>query len=175
MAPPDELLYLCIHGVRHRFERLCLMLDLALAFRRLPDAANAPSWGNAVFDNIFELGWMMAARLDPELRAPQAMRISASDRSRMEKLADQLWQELMLAQPATLDWEAQHRFYLEVESPGWNRLHRRWKHRRILLTRLIDDDFDFAGRFHLHRNWQVRLLRPVRLLMKSLRPAPKMM
>ena len=175
MAPPDELLYLCIHGVRHRFERLCLMLDLALAFRRLPDAANAPSWGNAVFDHIFELGWIMAARLDPELRAPQAMRISASDRSRMEKLADQLWQELMLAQPATLDWEAQHRFYLEVESPGWNRLHRRWKHRRILLTRLIDDDFDFAGRFHLHRNWQVRLLRPVRLLMKSLRPAPKMM
>jgi hypothetical protein len=175
MAPPDELLYLCIHGVRHRFERLCLVLDLALAFRQLPDAANAPSWGSDVFGNIFALGWMMAARLDPELPIPQAVRISAGDRSRLEKLAGQLWQELMQAQPATLDWEAQHRFYLEVESPGWNRARRRWKHRRILLTRLIDDDFDFAGRFHLYRNWQVRLLRPVRLLMKSLRPAPKMM
>jgi hypothetical protein len=174
LAPPDELLYLCLHGVRHRFERLCLMLDLALAFRRLPLAVNTPLRGRAVFNNMFALGWMMAARLDPELPAPQAMRISAGERSRLEKLAGQLWKELMLAQHATLDWEAQHRFYLELESPGWDRLRRRWKHRRILLTRLIDDDFDFAGRFHLHRNWQVRLLRPVRLLMKSLRPAPKM-
>ena len=175
MAPPDELLYLCLHGVRHRFERLCLMLDLALAFRRLPLAADAPSWGGAVFDNVFALGWMMAARLDPELPAPAAMRIPAGDRSRLEKLSDQLWQELMHAQPPLLDWKAQHRFYLEVESPGWDRMRRRWKHRQILFTRLIDDDFDFAGRFHLHRDWQVRLLRPVRLLVKSVRPAPKMM
>jgi Uncharacterised nucleotidyltransferase len=175
LAPRDELLYLCLHGVRHRFERICLMLDLALAFRRLQLAADTPAWEGAGFDNIFALGWMMAARLDAELPAAQTMRISASDRNRLEKLADELWQELMQAQPPTLDWAAQHRFYLEVESPGWDRFRRRWKHRRILLTRLIDDDFVFAGRFHLHRNWQVRLLRPVRLLMKSLRPAPKMM
>jgi Uncharacterised nucleotidyltransferase len=173
MAPADELLYLCLHGVRHRFERLCLMLDLALAFRRLPVAGSAPSWGGRVFNNIFVLGWLMAAHLDPELPAPPAMRVSASDRRRLERLAGQLWGELMLAQPPTLDWQAQHRFYLEVESPGWDRLRRRWIHRRILFTRLIDDDFAFAGRFHLYRNWQVRLLRPVRLLMKSLRPAPK--
>lgn len=175
MAPPDELLYLCLHGVRHRFERLCLMLDLALAFRRLPLASSAPLWGSTVFDNMFALGWAMAARLDPALPAPQTMRISAGERSRLEQLADQLWRELMLEQPPVLDWKAQHRFYLEVESPGWDRLRRRWKHRRILLTRLIDDDFDFASRFHLHRNWQVRLLRPFRLLMKSMRTAPKTM
>jgi hypothetical protein len=175
LAPLDELLYLCLHGVRHRFERLCLMLDLALAFRRLPPGTESPAWGRTVFDNIFALGWMMAARLDPELPVPQAMRVSRRDRSHLEELADRLWQELMLAQPPTLDWKAQHRFFLEVETPGWDRFRRRWKHRRILLTRLIDDDFVFAGRFHLHRNWQVRLLRPVRLLMKSLRPATKML
>ena len=38
---------------------------------------------------------------------------------------------------------------------------------RILLTRLIDEDFVFARRFNLNRNWQVRLLRPIRLLVKS--------
>ncbi len=83
--------------------------------------------------------------------------------------ADRLWQELLLAPPKTLDWAAQHRFYLELENPGRSRFLRRWRHRRILLTRLIDDDFVFAGRFNLHRNWQVRLLRPIRLLMKRLR------
>ena len=77
----------------------------------------------------------------------------------------------MLAQPPVLDWVAQHRFYLEVENPGWNRLRRRIRHQQILFTRLIDDDFIFAGRFRLHRDWQVRILRPVRLLLKTLLPS----
>jgi hypothetical protein len=175
LSPPDELMYLCLHAVRHRFERVCLILDLALAFRRIPLAApSVREWSSPVFDNIFALGWMMASRLDPDLPPAPAMRLTPGNRSRLEKLADRLWQELMLAKPPTLDWVAQHRFYLELENPGWNRLRRRMRHQRILATRLIEDDFRFAGRFHLHRNWQVRLLRPVRLLIKTLRPAPKM-
>jgi len=184
LASADELLYLCLHAVRHRFERLSLMLDLALAFRRLPDpAASHREWESPVFDNILALGRMMAVRLDPEIDpqiksnegpeipgAPIAQ-ISESERNRLQRLAGLLWDELMLAPPPALDWAAQHRFYLELESPGWNRMRRRWRHQRILLTRLIDDDFEFAGRFRLHRNWQVRLLRPVRLLMKTLRAA----
>jgi len=176
LSPSDELMYLCLHGVRHRFERICLILDLALAFRRTPlSALGAGEWGNPVFDNVFTLGWMMAAHLDPELPPAPATRLTATDHSRLEKLAGRLWQELMLAPPPTLDWVAQHRFYLELENPGWNRLRRRMRHQRILATRLIEDDFVFAGRLHLHRNWQVRLLRPVRLLIKTLRPAPRIL
>jgi hypothetical protein len=173
--PSDEMLYLCLHAVRHRFERLSLMLDLALAFRRLALAAIRPEWGDSVFDNIFALGWMMAVRLDPGTPAPQAMRCSSRERKRLGHLADRLWQELMEAQPPTLDWTAQHRFYLEIETPGWARFARRWRHQRILATRLIDDDFVFANRFNLHRNWQVWLLRPIRLLLKTLRPSPRML
>jgi hypothetical protein len=74
-----------------------------------------------------------------------------------------------MLQPAeTLDWAAQHRFYLQLETPGRGRILRRWRHSMILLTRLIEADFVFASRFNLTRNWQVRLLRPIRLLMKSL-------
>jgi hypothetical protein len=176
-APSDELLYLCLHAVRHRFERLCLILDLGLAFRRLPlPSTAAAEWSSPVFGNIFALGWIMATclnpkiypKIDPEIPFPQAMRVSPADLSRLERLGRRLWQELLLAPQKTLDWAAQHRFFLEVETPGWNRLRRRWRHRRILLTRLIDDDFVFAGRFNLHRIWQVRLLRPIRLLMKKL-------
>jgi hypothetical protein len=175
-APADELLYLCLHAVRHRFERLCLILDLDLAFRRLLlGSGSIAEWGSSVFDNMFALGWMMAAHLDPELPVLQAMRLSTTDRGRLEQLAEELWQELMAAPPKTLDWATQHRFYLEVENPGWNRVRRRLRHQRILLTRLMHDDFVFAERFNLHRNWQVRLLRPVRLLIKTLKPSPRML
>jgi hypothetical protein len=162
--------------VRHRFERLCLLLDLDLAFRRMAlKPGNVAEWVSSVFDNTFALGWMMAAHLDPDLPAPEAMRLSAADSSRLERLAERLWRELMAAPPKTLDWAAQHRFYLEVETPGWDRFRRRLRHQRILLTRLMHDDFVFAGRFNLHRNWQVRLLRPIRLLIKTVRPSPRML
>jgi hypothetical protein len=174
-APSDELLYLCLHSVRHRFERLSLILDLALAFRRLTPASAVPEWSEPVFDNIVALGWMMAVRLDSGTPTPKTMRVSPRDRKRLERLADRLWQELMRAQPPTLDWATQHRFYLEIETPGWDRFARRWRHQRILATRLIDDDFVFAQRFNLHRSWQVWLLRPVRLLLKTLRPSPRML
>jgi Uncharacterised nucleotidyltransferase len=166
LAPTDELVYLCLHGVRHRFERLCLILDLVFAFRILPVAsAEAPERHDPEFDNVLALGWMMATRLDPQ--TPGAVFVSPADLPRLEKLADQLWNERMLGPAEILDWAAQHHFYLELETPGWRRLLRRWRHLRILLTRLIDDDFDFAKRFNLHRNWQVRLLRPIRLLIKN--------
>lgn len=168
LAPADELLYLCLHGVRHRFERLCLILDLDLAFRRLQiGSTSPPKWGSPEFENIFALGWMMAAHLDPEVPMPEAMHLSPADRGRLEHLADRLWQELMAAQPKTLNWATQHQFYVELETPGWRRFQRRWRHAQILLTRLIEEDFVFARRFNLNRNWQVRLLRPIRLLVKN--------
>ncbi len=180
LAPADELLYLCLHAVRHRFERLSLMLDLALAFRCLP-AADDPERRSPVFSNILALGQMMAVLLDPQIgpepdsaRGPeilsgQTTHVSPRERDRLQQLSHRLCDELMLAPPPALDWAAQHSFYLEMEPPGWSRARRRWRHGQILLTRLIDDDFVFAGRLHLHRKWQVRLLRPIRLLAKTFR------
>jgi Uncharacterised nucleotidyltransferase len=171
LGADDELLFLCLHAVRHRFERLYLIFELALAFRKL--AAGSPVATEPFapeFDNVLLLGWMMAAQLSPQIPEPQAARVRPHNRKRLQKLADQLWEERMLEPAQMLDWKAQHSFYLEVEDPGWNRLKRRARHARILMTRLIDADFAFARRFHLHRHWQVRLLRPVRLVIKAFRP-----
>jgi len=174
LAPCDELHYLCLHAARHRFDRLCLLLDLAFAFRRLPlPSGGAPGWNDPVFDNMVALASIMAARLDPQFPEPQDLRLRPRDRRRLEQLADRLWNERLLAPAQALDWRSQHRFFLEVENPGWRRALRRWRHLRILLTRLIDADFAFARRFHLRRKWQVRLLRPFRLLMKALRLSPE--
>lgn len=166
LAPADELMYLCLHGVRHRFDRLCLVLDLVFAFRILSvGSGGAAERHDASFENVLALGWMLANRLDPQI--PEAGLMRRGDFVRLEKLADQLWQERMVEPAKTLDWAAQHQFYLEIETPGWRRFLRRGRHLRILLTRLIDEDFTFARRFNLSRNWQVRLLRPIRLLVKS--------
>ena len=170
LAPADELLYLCLHAVRHRFDRLSLILDLTLAFRGLAnELAGLPELPMPGFENVLALGWMMAARLDLKIQEPGWIHLG--DHRRLEELADRLWQEHMVEQSKTLDWAAQHRFYLELEPPGWRRILRRWRHIRILLTRVIDADIAFAERFHLHRSWQVRLLRPIRLLTKP-RPGP---
>ena len=44
---------------------------------------------------------------------------------------------------------------------------RRMRHWRILATRVIGPDYAFAERFGLRRKWQVRLLRPLRLMLRK--------
>lgn len=166
LAPADELVYLCLHAVRHRFDRLCLLVDLGLAFRSLPLPQPTQSMP-AVLRNTLALGWLMAAKLDPDLPAIDPALAAPTEWSRLGGLADQLWQEHLSAPAEKLDWSAQHRFLLEVESPGRHRLIRRWRLLRILATRVIDADLEFAARFHLHRRWQAYLLRPIRLLAKK--------
>jgi hypothetical protein len=71
----------------------------------------------------------------------------------------------MLTQTAEpLDWHGAHAFFLQLELPGWPRFRRRIQHLRILAGRVIEPDYDFAARFGLRRTWQVRMLRPLRLL-----------
>jgi hypothetical protein len=56
-----------------------------------------------------------------------------------------------------------------MELPGWARLSRRVRHLRILLGRVIEPDYAFAAGLGFHRTWQVRLLRPLRLLSRLTR------
>jgi len=170
LAPSDELLFLCLHGTRHRFERLSHILDLAFAFRNLPVPPR--SLRTPKSENILALSLMMANRLDPSLEIPDDICDRLEDRRSLDRLAGQLWREKMLHPAPILDWRMKHNFYLAVETRGWNRFLRHFRHLRILLTRLIDDDFAFAERFNLRRTWQAWLLRPIRLLLGALAASP---
>jgi hypothetical protein len=164
LAPSDELDYLCLHGVRHRFERLSHILDLRLAFRQLPAPPISPSHlSGSELGNIVAFGAMLASRLDPGIQVERACAVPGRH---LQSIADEIWEERMSQQAAPLDWQAQHRFYSQLENPGPLRAVRRARHLRILLTRLIDSDFVFAEQFNLRRNWQVWLLRPIRLLLQ---------
>ncbi|MDP9037908.1 MAG: nucleotidyltransferase family protein [Acidobacteriota bacterium] len=164
LAPDDELLFLCLHGVRHRFERLSLLLDLSLAFQRLGAREPIGSSGEvAERGSLLTIGWRMAALLDPDRVPPLPELVSREHRLQLEQVASRLWHDLLVVPAETLDWRAAHAFYLEIEEPR-RRMRRRVNHLRILLARTIEPDYRFAARWGLHRAWQVRLLRPLRLL-----------
>jgi hypothetical protein len=165
-APEDELLFLCLHGVRHRFEHLSLILDLQLAFEKLPALTEhwQPRSETRGLDNLLTLGLAMARHLQPELSVNLELRTSAPQTRHLENLADRLWSRLLSSPSERLDWNSLHSFYLEIEAPGRDRMYRRLRHLRILVGRTIEPDYRFAANFGLGRSWQVRLLRPVRLL-----------
>jgi Uncharacterised nucleotidyltransferase len=172
LAPEDELLFLCLHGARHRYERLSLIVDLKLAFEKLPETAAGwkPRAEVARLDNLMALGLAMVRRLQPGIGVTVRVCVSSRQAEQIERVADRLWQRLLTEPCDPLDWSAAHSFYIEIEAPGWPRLHRRFRHLQILMGRLIESDYAFAARFGLHRGWQVRMLRPVRLLSESMRP-----
>ncbi|MGB9144244.1 MAG: nucleotidyltransferase family protein, partial [Acidobacteriaceae bacterium] len=168
LAPADEFLFVCLHGVRHRFGQLRLILDLVLAFRAWPESASLPLHGPAA-DRLVAIAARMAARLDPRVAIPDPPSLHIRDREALDALADRLWQERLGAPAPALDWRAKHLFYLAVETRPWSRSLARFRQWRILLTRLIEPDFSFAAQFHLRRSWQAWLLRPLRLLLKAAR------
>lgn len=171
LAPADELLFLCLHGVRHRFERLSHVLDLVLAFRQWPQQAGH-SYRDPAADQLLAIGARIAARLDPRVSVLDPPSLGARDRNTLDAVAHGLWQERMDGTAPALDWRAKHQFYLALEGSPRRRMRARLRHLRMLLTRLIEPDFAFAAQFNLRRTWQVWLLRPVRLLFKTGRGSP---
>ena len=167
LCPSDELLFLCLHGARHHFERLSHVLDLVRAWEHLPVPATAGRGRASQIDNVLALSAMMAVRMDPSLAIPGEVFERVRKRKVLEGLAEQIWEEKMAGPAPVVDWRRKHDFLLKIEPPGWERFASRLRHLRILLTRVIDDDFAFAARFRLHRGWQVWMLRPIRLVLKS--------
>jgi hypothetical protein len=166
LAPEDELLFLCLHAARHRYDRLSLILDLQLAFQKLP--ATAADWRPrpevARLDTLLVLGLAMARRLQPDHAAIFDVPGTRLPSKHLEGLADRLWRRLLTQPNEPLDWRTVHSFFLEIEPAGWPRLRRRCSHLRILATRVIEPDYAFAARFGMHRAWQARMLRPLRLI-----------
>lgn len=178
-APSDELLYLCLHGVKHRFERLSLVLDIARALNCL-----TPEIDPAVYERgpaaklrpLIVLGRAIAMRLDPHCNPALQLRESPKTAEHMENLAGRRWNVLLQGPYIPLNWLNQHGFYLETESTMRGRLLRLAGDLSILTTRTIQPDIDFAARFGIEMPFMVWILRQFRLLSKfcGLRFATKM-
>jgi Uncharacterised nucleotidyltransferase len=176
LAPADELLFLCVHAVRHCFERLSLLLDLNLAFRQLPQE-DMSNYGrrSSELKNALALCWIMATRLEDLPPLPASSAAWLASHPHLEKIAGREWQRSMLRPASSINWLAADLFYVRMNTYGRSRFPNHLRCARILLDHLTgryvlaSQDFDFAARFNLYRNWQVRMLRPVRLLLKMAR------
>jgi hypothetical protein len=169
LAPEDELLYLCLHAARHRYERLSFVLDLRLAFGKLAQNDWQPRADVAELNGLLVLGLAMARRLQPDLRRGWNAGVSDKEWQHLEKVANTLWLRLLAEPFERRDWRAAHTFYMELEPTAWRRAQRRLRHARILWVRTINRDREFAARFGLRRAWQVRMLRPLRLITERMR------
>ena len=162
LAPEDELHYLCLHAVRHRFERLSILFDLCLAFEKLP-ISDLGSWATVgERGRLLCLGLTMARRLQPDL-CTELKGFPVEVELHMSRVAASLWARLMTGASEVLDWQTLHDFYVEIELPR-RRLLRRLRHVGIAAGRLIPPDVEFAARLGFSHRWQAHLLRPVRLL-----------
>jgi hypothetical protein len=176
LAPADELRYLCLHGARHRFDRLSRILDIALMLRRpnsLPCSSELhlrPPELEHLWP-VIDLGCALAARLQPDCISSLWSANEASPHTLA--LAAQLWEELLDGPGARMDWAAQHRFYVQMEPLRSQRLFRRLRHLRILASRITEDDVRFAGRFAISRRWMVWAMRPLRLVLRDRLRTPR--
>jgi len=166
MAAEDELLFLCLHGVRHRFERLSYIVDISLAAQYFaeevgPELHLRPEVKELATHAL--LGRAMVQRLNPAL--PPIFRVASTIKQQvdMELLANELWEELLTNAASKPEGWSVLRFYLRMEIRPLHKATKQIVHLWILATRVIESDFAFAASLGFKRSWQARLLRPLRI------------
>jgi hypothetical protein len=164
--PSDELLFLCLHGVRHRFECLCHVLDIALALKRLTPEIDPKVYERGLAARLLPLivlGRAMAMRLNPHGDPGPEIPVRASTAEHLGKLADRLWTEKLERPAPLINGLTEQIFYLEIETTTRDRLMRLAGAIIILATRLTRADFDFAGQFGVRQAGLIWVLRQFRL------------
>jgi|GEM_PF-6625563 len=179
LGPPDELLFLCLHGTRHCFEHLGYILDIALFLDHLAATSPSPS-------SIPELALrsetgpllgvvVLGCELAQHLRAgrPLPFRIPTTPRrAALEKIAGQLWHQLLTQSPTPQRWTTIRRFYRHTELTRYRYFLRLLRDARDAATLLIEADYEFAARFGVHsdRTWLIYILRYFRLALRRTSP-----
>jgi hypothetical protein len=166
MATEDELLYLCLHGVRHLFERLSYIVDIALAAQYFAEEVGPELYLRPqvkYLATIAQLGRAMAQRFNPAVPPVFLVASTVKQQKSMELLADELWEKLLGHAVAESGGWSVLRFYLRMEIRPFHKAAKQISHLWILTTRMTDSDFAFAASLGFERSWQARLLRPLRI------------
>lgn len=171
LGAEDELLFLCLHGVRHRFDSLSLIIDLSLAIDAMPNQASSqfhlrPEVSDLT--SLLLLGCALAQQFNPASITPFHGVGSKKQQEAMQQLANELWGKLLTQPAQNTNWWPWHHFYLRLEVRPFHKAVRRILHMRVLAIRVIEEDFAFAAKWGFKRTWQAWLLRPVRLLIQRM-------
>jgi len=168
MTAQDELLFLYLHGVRHQFERLSHIVDISLAAQYWaekvgPELHFRPEANELT--TLALLGRAMVQRFNPAV--PPVFRIASTVKQQksMELLADELWEKLLAHSASKSRGWFVLRLYLRMEVRPLHKVSRQIVHLWIMTKRITESDIAFAASLGLERNWQARLLRPLRIFL----------
>lgn len=158
----DLLLYLCLHGLKHRFSRLIWVLDISQAIKaldpeeaeRLLDEASAQSLRNVVL-----AGCLIASRTFSS-NLPAAVDAALLTQVELVRKAVDVQNEILatVADPVRSALDATD--YLSLADGRGNR----WK-QRVRAFRPTQQDYEWVGRHHVPPRC-APLVRPFRLLFK---------
>jgi hypothetical protein len=171
LSADDDFLFLALHGVRHEFDHLTLVLDLALAAKTF-ESKQPPSFRPevATLGGQLLLGYTMARRLLPEVCPLLVLPGADIQGSSIEALAAQLESRIFTGDVAPLHWKERNRFHREMELYSLDRLKRVCLQLQMRLKEIFGvshRDRQFAAKLGLTHPWQHLLVRPLRVLLKA--------
>jgi hypothetical protein len=172
LSAEDDFLFLALHGVRHEFDSMTLVLDMALAANALPSkmSLNFRPEVEALLGQLL-LGYTLARRLLPEICPTLELSVAGSQRPAIESLADQLEIRILTGKVAPLHWRKRNRFHRMLELSTRDKLNRLRIQLQIRSKEIIgisDRDRRFGKKLHLTKTWQLVLIRPLRVILKAL-------
>ncbi len=166
-TPSDQLLFICLHGVRHQFERLSNVLDVALALNRLTPQIHPEEFEHGTASqlrHLIVLSRTVAMHLDPHCNPGPSIDLRSGTIAQMNKLAHRMWTNLLDRPSPKQTNLAFLRFYCGLEAMTSGGLLRCARYVCFRATILHPTDFAFAERFGIKRCVLVWILRQFRLL-----------
>ncbi len=161
-SPADLLLYLSLHGLKHRFARLMWVLDVVRVLETLsePDAAGLLHYASALQLKNLLLTSCEIARSSFDVKLPSDIAAEIQARPGLAEHAAAIACGILAtaADPTTSVHDAS--YYLRLaDNPS-----HRW-HQRLQFFLPTQQDFQCAARYHIHPKCAA-VLRPFRLLFK---------
>jgi hypothetical protein len=164
LSPSDELLFLCVHGIKHSYEQLCYILDVALAIEKwgTPSACAVRAGDIEFVAPILELGYAMARKLY-SLEISAELTLNSKAAIRIDRVSESLWSRFSESL-STQNFRCSPRRLFFILRPT------RVAQVRYLLYVLganSREDRALAARFHIGNQGLIACIRKLRLAFKS--------
>ena len=159
MNGQDLILYLCCHGLKHRFSRIIWIVDLAKALGDLPSDQYQELMRRAECENLMPwllIGCEVVRAMFPQ-QLPAAMdALIAKSPEAAQRARDAAYR--LMSEEMQIGVNDYWRFYLQAEPNPW----KRWRYRLRYIAPTYND-LEWAQRHRVHPYLMV-ILRPFRLL-----------
>ena len=169
LAPADELISLCMHATRHRYDRLSMLVELAAAFEVLGHHVGSglpDGYKDESVSGIIQLSYAMVELLTgtPATRESLPSKLHPEVKGRALLLSQRVWQAVLSESLLEhIEWE-QLCLLLQLEPTLTGKLRLCYVHLPMILSRAVPKDIELAASLGLHGYGAALLVRQIRLV-----------